>query len=160
MVSLFSEPLWANLNHQWKTCEWMAGLFLFWKRTVIKDQGSFGLSLPSEDGLIATNQSTRIYLRTALVCKRQGYSENNLWFWVKLGEWEPGVGLGDVMGSLAYWKWSDSKSGMVFLIPSKTFSYRSIVGESLPFWWTDSTSVMNTWTRQFFTEHFVIYCKF
>lgn len=33
------------------------GCFPFWKGTVIKDQGSYGLSLPSEDGLITTSQS-------------------------------------------------------------------------------------------------------
>ena len=35
------------------------GLLPSWKRTVIKDQGSLGLSLSSEDGLIITSQSAR-----------------------------------------------------------------------------------------------------
>lgn len=32
-----------------------------WKRKAIKDQGRFGPSLPSEDGLIATNQQGFAY---------------------------------------------------------------------------------------------------
>ena len=55
--------------------------------------------------------------------------------------------LEGVTGSLVYRERSDTESGMVFLIPSKTFSCMSILDESLPFGGTVSSSVMKITVR-------------
>lgn len=50
---------WGGVESMKNMWTGIMGLLPSWKRTVIKDQGSLGLSLSSEDGLIITSQSAR-----------------------------------------------------------------------------------------------------